>query len=115
MYHLLKYIFASILMLAVAVGGWIPARAQTRGAQKASAPRTADGDPDFYGVWFPGVVPDPDHYGLSVAEHRTCAPKVTPQGPPAVQRWAVEKRMLMGDFELIGPGLQCRPRGALGF
>src|SRR2546425_13057350 len=31
------------------------------------------------------------------------------------QRWAVEKRKLMGDFELISPGLQCRPRGALGF
>jgi hypothetical protein len=116
MHHFLKYIFASILLLAVAVGGSIPARAQTRGAQKAApAPRTADGHPDFSGVWFPGVVPDPDHYGLSVEEHRTFDPRVTPQEPPSFQRWAVEKRKLMGDFELISPGLQCRPRGALGF
>src|SRR5437667_12880438 len=99
MYHVLKYIFTSILMLAVAVGGWIPARAQTRGAQKAPAPRTADGHPDFSGACYPGVVPDADHYGLSVEEHRPFDPKVTPPQPPSFQGWAVEKSKLMGERE----------------
>lgn len=79
------------------------------------APRTPDGHPDLTGVWFPGVVPDPDHYGLTVAEHRTFDPRVTPQEPPSFQPWAAQKRKLMGDFDRISPALECLPRGALGW
>ena len=115
MHHFVKYLCTLMVLLAISITGSIPARAEARGAQKAPAPRTADGHPDFTGVWFPGVVPDPDHYGLTAAEHRTFDPKVTPQEPPSFLPWALEKRKLMGDFDVISPGLQCRPRGALGF
>lgn len=115
------YLIASVMLLVASCAGSTPPQAQsspaaTDGTQKAGpAPRTPDGHPDFTGVWFPGVVPDIDRYGVTVADHRTFDPKVTPQEPPSFQPWALQKIKLMGDLDLISPGLQCWPGGATAF
>lgn len=115
------YLIASVMLLVASCAGSTPPQAQsspapTDGTQKAGpAPRTPGGHPDFTGVWFPGVVPDIDRYGVTVADHRTFDPKVTPQEPPSFQPWALQKIKLMGDLDLISPGLQCWPGGATAF
>jgi hypothetical protein len=110
-----KYVF-TLNLLFVIPAALPPAFAQWDATEKADAvASTPDGHPDFNGVWFPGVVPDPNHYGVTVTDHRLFDPKVTPQEPPSFQPWAIEKRKLMGDFDRISPALECRPSGALGF
>src|SRR5438552_479961 len=77
--------------------------------------RLANGHPDFTGVYFPGAVPDPDHYSQEAQAHRTFDPKATPQEPPSFQPWVQEKIKLMGKLDLVNPELQCSPIGAIGY
>lgn len=59
-------------------------------------PKLEDGHPDFTGVYFPGSVPDVDHYSQEAPAHRTFDPRVTPQEPPSFQTWVQQKIKLMG-------------------
>ena len=112
-----------VAILAVGVFSLsVPARGQRAPApafdsvKKLGPPkRLANGRPDLSGVYFPGAVPDTDHYAQDAAAHRTFDPKATPQEPPSFQPWATEKIKLMGNLELVNPELQCAPLGALGY
>ena len=103
----------------------VPAHAQQRSrtpppsmdsVKKAGPPpRLEDGHPDLTGVFFPGSVPDVDHYSQEAPAHRTFDPKLTPQEPPSFQPWAMQKIKLMGNLELANPELECSPLGAVGY
>src|SRR5262245_2075240 len=113
MNRVVKHVVIAVGLLLTCLLAAVPVSTAQTGAaagKAGPAPRTPDGHPDFNGVWFPGVVPDPDHYSLNAVDHRTFDPKVTPQEPPSFQPWAIEKIKLMGDFDLIAPGVECRPR-----
>jgi hypothetical protein len=83
-------------------------------------PRTADGHPDFSGVWFPGVTGDGNLNDAGLAGDYSLARqsfdrKKTPEAPYPFQPWAAAKykEMFPSDVEiqLKSPSVQCTPRG----
>jgi hypothetical protein len=116
--------YISALIIAAGVCGPVPAAAQEKNSQGDSfkpkltalpkggpAPRTAEGHPDFSGVWFPGVTGGYDTSNPTAL--RSFDPKVTPEEKPPFQPWAAAKinSMTAVDFELGRASVNCLPRG----
>jgi hypothetical protein len=116
--------YISALIIAAGVCGSVPAAAQEKNSQGDSfkpkltalpkggpAPRTAEGHPDFSGVWFPGVTGGYDTSNPTAL--RSFDPKVTPEEKPPFQPWAAAKinSMTAVDFELGRASVNCLPRG----
>jgi hypothetical protein len=82
-------------------------------------PRTADGHPDFSGVWFPGVTGDGNLNDAGLAgpvgiatQHQLLK---TPEPPYPFQPWAAARFKEMFpteiDRQLHSPAVKCTPRG----
>src|SRR5579863_455240 len=104
-----------------AKNGSIPQHQEIKVLPKGGpAPRTADGHPDFSGVWFPGVTGVGNLNDAGLAGDYTLARqsfdrKKTPEEPYPFQPWALAKykQMFPSDvaIQLQSPSVQCTPRG----
>jgi hypothetical protein len=79
------------------------------------APRLADGHPDLSGHWFPNGAGQgvSGRFGVDPAALSTFDPKVTPEGRPVFQPWALARIQAMTptELELSKSSVNCMPRG----
>ena len=78
-------------------------------------PRLSDGHPDLSGHWLPNSAGQgvSGRFGVDPAARRQFDPKVTPEGPPSFQPWAIAKikSMTPTEVELSKSSVNCMPRG----